>query len=69
MKTGFEHNRIGLLAIAAAGIFAAGAVAERANLLYGTTPSSEPLAAEESAVTAAAGKRPAAPHSGESRRP
>lgn len=69
MKTGFEHNRVGILAIAAAGIFAAGAVAERANRLYGSAPSTEPPVAQESAVAAAADERLTAPHSGKSRRP
>ena len=65
MKMSFERTRTGILAIAAAGIFAAGAVAERANQLYATAASTEPASSGESAVTAG---RPAERQSSESDR-
>ena len=68
MNISFERSKTGILAIAAAGIFAAGAVAERANRLY-STPSPADPAAEETTVTMTADSPPAAPRSGKSHRP
>ena len=59
MKVNFELTRTGILAIAAAGIVAAGAVAERANRLYGAASPAEPTAAGKTAVAATADGHPA----------
>ena len=69
MKISFERTKTGMLAIAAAGIFAAGAVAERANSLHGTASPAGPAAAGSTAVARTADDRLPAPHSGASHRP
>ena len=66
MKVSFELTRTGILAIAAAGIVAAGAVADRANRLYG---SASPAGPGETAVAAASDGRSAEHRSGKSNRP
>ncbi len=69
MRSSFELTKTGILAIAAAGIVAAGAVADRANRLYGTASPDEPAAAGKSVVAAATKNRPAEPRPGKSHRP
>ena len=41
MSVTLRHTRTGLIALAAAGIFAAGTVGQRANELYGDTAQSD----------------------------
>lgn len=66
MKVSFELTRTGILAIAAAGIVAAGAVADRANRLFG---SASPAGPAETAIAAASDGRSAERRSGKSTRP
>ena len=52
MNVSFRHTRTGLLALAAAGIFAAGTVADRANSLYGTEAVHPESGAEQTRLAA-----------------
>ncbi len=47
MTVSFRHTRTGLLALAAAGIFAAGTVADRANRLHAMDAALKEPAAEQ----------------------
>jgi len=47
MNVSFRHTRTGLLALAAAGILAAGAVADRANRLHAADTAQQQPAAEQ----------------------
>ncbi|MEM8814459.1 MAG: hypothetical protein AAFX56_06760 [Pseudomonadota bacterium] len=62
MNVSLKHTRTGLLALAAAGLFAAGSVADRANALYGT-PDADPKDRPFD-VLAAVHRQPAAPQRG-----
>ena len=46
LSISFERTKAGILAIAAAGILAAGAVADRANRLYGPPGADAPTAGD-----------------------
>ena len=56
MNVSFRHTRTGLLALAAAGIFAAGTVADRANRVHDTDADRPEPTAEQTRLTAL-GKR------------
>ena len=60
MKLSFERTKTGILAIAAAGIFAAGAVADRANRLYSPTEADGASTAAESTLAQAGDRGQAA---------